>query len=70
MKAPKVPVPKVDPELAEREKAAEAELQAEKDRAMKIQTQGRRATILTSGQGLQEEASARRTVLGSGSRYG
>tara|TARA_R100000734_G_C3296335_1_gene87467 strand:- start:80 stop:301 length:222 start_codon:yes stop_codon:yes gene_type:complete len=71
LKAPKVPVPKVDPEIAERERLAEEKLEAEKNRTLSIASKGRRSTLLTSGQGVTEEARTAKTILGgSGMGYG
>jgi len=71
LKAPKVPVPKVDTEIAERERLAEEKLEAEKNRTLSIASKGRRSTLLTSGQGVTEEARTAKTILGgSGMGYG
>ena len=50
------PPPAVDPEVAVKEAASEAKLEAEKRKAISVRTKGRGGTILTGGQGVEEEA--------------
>ena len=50
------PPPAVDPEVAAKEAASEAKLAAEKKKATSIRMKGRGGTILTGGQGVEEEA--------------
>ena len=50
------PPPAVDPEVAVKEAASEAKLAAEKKKAISNRMKGRGGTILTSGQGVEEEA--------------
>jgi len=50
------PPPAVDPEVAAKEAASEAKLAAEKKKAISNRMKGRGGTILTSGQGVEEEA--------------
>ena len=50
------PPPAVDPEVAVKEAASEAKLEAEKRKAISNRMKGRGGTILTGGQGVEEEA--------------
>jgi len=50
------PPPAVDPSVAAKEAASEAKLAAEKKKAISNRMKGRGGTILTSGQGVEEEA--------------
>ena len=57
LKAPMMPLPPpVDPEVATKEAASEAKLEAEKRKAISNRMKGRGGTILTGGQGVEEEA--------------
>ena len=56
MMAQMPPPPAVDPEVAVKEAASEAKLEAEKRKAISVRTKGRGGTILTGGQGVEEEA--------------
>ena len=56
MMAEMPPPPAVDPEVAVKEAASEAKLEAEKRKAISVRTKGRGGTILTGGQGVEEEA--------------
>tara|TARA_R110000751_G_scaffold59218_3_gene124474 strand:- start:378 stop:596 length:219 start_codon:yes stop_codon:yes gene_type:complete len=56
MMATMPPPPAVDPEVAVKEAASEAKLEAEKRKAISVRTKGRGGTILTGGQGVEEEA--------------
>ena len=50
------PPPSVDPEVAKKEAESAAKLEAEKRKAISVRTKGRGGTILTGGQGVEEEA--------------
>ena len=56
MMATMPPPPAVDPEVAVKEAASEAKLEAEKRKAISARTKGRGGTILTGGEGVTEEA--------------
>ena len=56
MMATMPPPPAVDPEVAVKEAASEAKLAAEKKKAISNRMKGRGGTILTGGQGVEEEA--------------
>ena len=56
MMATMPPPPAVDPEVAVKEAASEAKLAAEKRKAISNRMKGRGGTILTGGQGVEEEA--------------
>ena len=56
-KMPTMPQPPaVDPSVAAKEAASEAKLAAEKKKAISNRMKGRGGTILTGGQGVEEEA--------------
>ena len=57
------PPPAVDPEVAKKEAASEAKLEAEKKKAISARMKGRGGTILTGGTGLEDEASTAATSL-------
>ncbi len=59
------PPPAVDPEVAKKEAESTAKLEAEKRKAIGLKKKGMAGTILTSGQGLEDEASVGKSVLGS-----
>ena len=64
LKAPMMPLPPpVDPEVATKEAASEAKLEAEKRKAISSRMKGRGGTILTGGQGVEEEAKTASTSL-------
>ena len=65
MMAQMPPPPAVDPEVAVKEAASEAKLEAEKRKAISVRTKGRGGTILTGGQGVEEEAATGKSVLSS-----
>ena len=65
MMAQMPPPPAVDPEVAVKEAASEAKLAAEKKKAISNRMKGRGGTILTSGQGVEEEAQTGKSVLSS-----
>ena len=48
--------PAVDPEVAVKEAESKAKLEAEKKKATSVRMKGRGGTILTGGQGVEEEA--------------
>ena len=50
------PPPAVDPEVAKKEAESTAKLEAEKKKAISNRMKGRGGTILTGGQGVEEEA--------------
>ena len=56
MMATMPPPPAVDPEVAAKEAASTAKLEAEKKKAISSRMKGRGGTILTGGQGVEEEA--------------
>ena len=56
-KMPKMPEPPpVDTSVQDKMAASEAKLAAEKKKAISMQMKGRGGTILTGGQGVEEEA--------------
>ena len=57
------PPPAVDPEVAIKETASKAKLEAEKKKAISARMKGRGGTILTGGTGLEDEASTAATSL-------
>ena len=57
--------PAVDPEVAKKEAESAAKLEAEKKKALLIKSKGRGGTILTGGQGVEEEAATGKSVLSS-----
>ena len=59
------PPPEVDPEVAKKEAESTAKLEAEKKKALLIKSKGRGGTILTGGQGVEEEAATGKSVLSS-----
>ena len=59
------PPPAVDPEVAVKEAASEAKLEAEKRKAISNRMKGRGGTILTGGEGVTEEAQTGKSVLSS-----
>ena len=64
LKAPAMPLPPaVDPEVSIREAESKAKLEAEKKKAISLRMKGRGGTILTGGQGVEEEASTAATSL-------
>ena len=65
MMAQMPPPPAVDPSVAAKEAASEAKLAAEKKKAISNRMKGRGGTILTSGQGVEEEAQTGKSVLSS-----
>jgi len=57
------PPPGIDPEVAAKEAASKAKLEAEKKKATSVRMKGRGGTILTGGQGVEEEAKTAATSL-------
>ena len=55
--------PAVDPDVAKKEAESAAKLEAEKRKAISSRMKGRGGTILTGGQGVEEEASTAATSL-------
>ena len=56
MMATMPPPPAVDPDVAKKEAESAAKLEAEKGKAISSRMKGRGGTILTGGQGVEEEA--------------
>jgi hypothetical protein len=66
---PKVPKPPpVDTTLQDREREEREKLEKEKQKAIENKQRGRAGTILTGGEGVTEEASVGKTILGGSSR--
>ncbi len=66
LKAPVMPPPPpVDTSVQDKMDASEAKLEAEKKKAIGLKKKGMAGTILTGGQGLEDEASVGKSVLGS-----
>ena len=64
LKAPVMPPPPaVDPEVATKEAESAAKLEAEKKKAISLRKKGMGQTILTGGQGVEEEAKTAATSL-------
>jgi hypothetical protein len=63
--APQMPPP-VDPIVTDKTAEAEAKLSAEKEKMLGSKKKGMYGTILTSGEGVTEEANTEKTVLGGG----
>jgi len=55
--------PAVDPEVEKREKESREKLELEKKKAISNRMKGRGGTILTGGQGVEEEANTATTSL-------
>jgi len=69
---PKIPKPPpVDTELMDKRAEEERKLDEERRKSLAIARTGRAGTILTGGEGLTEEASVGKTILGgsSGNTY-
>ena len=58
--------PPVDQSVYDRTDKAEAEAAAEKDKLLGTQKKGMYGTILTSGEGVEDDAETSKTVLGGG----
>jgi hypothetical protein len=61
--APMMPPP-VETSVQDKVDASEAALEAEKQKALGTKRKGMYGTILTSGQGVEEEAATSKTLLG------
>jgi hypothetical protein len=68
---PKIPKPPpVDTSLQDKAAAEDAKLEAQRTKSMQIARTGRAGTILTGGEGVTEDASVGKTILGgSGNTY-
>ncbi len=69
---PKIPAPPpVDTTIQDMERESAEKLEKEKQKSLQISKKGRAGTILTGGQGVTEEASVGKTILGgsSGTTY-
>ena len=65
-KMPTMPLPPpVDTSVQDKMDASEAKLAAEKKKAISNRMKGRGGTILTGGQGVEEEAQTGKSVLSS-----
>jgi len=65
-KMPTMPLPPpVDTSVQDKMDASEAKLAAEKKKATSMRMKGRGGTILTGGQGVEEEAQTGKSVLGT-----
>jgi hypothetical protein len=60
---PQMPPP-VDTSITDKTAEAEAKLEAEKQKAMKVGRKGMYGTILTSSKGVEDEATTGKTLLG------
>jgi hypothetical protein len=56
--------PPIDRSLIEMEAESKRKLEAEKAKSLRIARTGRAGTILTSGMGIEEEASTAKSLLG------
>jgi len=64
LKAPKMPEPPpVDTSVQDKMAASEAKLAAEKKKAISMQMKGRRGTIMTTPEGVTEEAKTGKGLL-------
>lgn len=63
--APQMPPP-IDTSVMDETAKAEAKLTAEKEKMLGSKKKGMYGTILTSGQGVEDEATTSKTVLGGG----
>ena len=64
LKAPKMPEPPpIDTSVQDKMAASEAKLEAEKKKAIGLRKKGMGGTILTGGQGVEEEAKTAATSL-------
>ena len=57
------PPPAVDPEVAVKEAESKAKLEAEKKKAIGLRKKGMGGTIMTSGEGVTEEAQIGKSIL-------
>jgi uncharacterized membrane protein len=65
--APQMPPP-VDTSVQDKLDASEAKLASAKEKAMGVKKKGQYGTILTSGQGVEEDATTSNSLLG-GKKY-
>ena len=66
LKAPVMPPPPpVDTSVQDKMDASEAKLEAEKKKAIGLRKKGMGGTILTGGQGVEEQATTGKSVLSS-----
>lgn len=63
--APQMPPP-IEQTVVDKTAEAEAKLSAEKEKMLGSKKKGMYGTILTSGEGVTEEANTEKTVLGGG----
>ncbi len=64
MKAPSMPAPQPMPEIDDKVAESEAKLEAERQRMIALGKQGSYGTLLTTGEGVKEEAPVAQTLLG------
>lgn len=62
---PQMPPP-IDTSVTDKTEKAEAKVAAEKEKMLGMKKKGQYGTILTSGIGVEEEATTSKTVLGGG----
>lgn len=62
--APSMPMPQPMPEIDDKVAESEAKLEAERQRMIALGKQGSYGTLLTSGEGVKEEAPVAQTLLG------
>jgi len=65
--APQMPPP-IDTSITDKTAEAEAKVAAEKEKMLGSKKKGMYGTILTSGQGVEDEATTSKTVLGGGTK--
>ena len=64
MKTPSMPSPQPMPEIDDKVPESEAKLEAERQKLVALGKQGSYGTLLTSGEGVKEEAQTAQTLLG------
>ena len=64
MKSPSMPMPQPMPEIDDKVAESEAKLEAERQKMIALGKQGSYGTLLTSGEGVKEEAQTAQTLLG------
>ena len=62
--APSMPMPQPMPEIDDKVAESEAKLEAERQRMISLGKQGSYGTLLTSGEGVKDEAPVAQTLLG------